>query len=520
MSAKQSISPGDMILVAVPVLALFPLHNNDLWWHLAAGRWIVEHRAIPRADVFSWTHYLGAWIDNEWLSELLFFATSRIGGEVALIALRALLFAVLAILLRIYMAALRIPSSFAAAIATVVALSHHWWELRPSAFSLIGMLVLLIVMERVRFAHRGASKALWFVPLLFAVWANVHPGFVFGLVVFAAITVAAAIDPLTAHWKRTGLEAGSLAFVLFTSAAATLVNPYGWRVYVQQVSIAGNRTYRMLLDEWIVPSPAFLLVVVAAMVIALAKVRMIPLHRLAAFIAAATLSMTAVRFVEYFAWITVPLLFTFVAIRRRRPWAELAVVVLALCVGWFPPAAKASDVRTAFYIATAARQHRAAIVASSIYLLGLMARGGRYRLTIPVAALSAVAVAAMGIALMPPDGTIERGRYPGACLTAIPTDARVFNRFSWGGWLIWRRGLPVFIDGRCSGQPLFFEYVAAQVRYARAVLDRWQADWVIAASDDGVVAQLSSTPEWSVVCRDDAALVFRRNSLVEREFSP
>ena len=55
--------PLDALLVAaVPLLALFPLHNNDLWWHLAAGRWIVEHHAVPRTDVFSWTHFLGAWV--------------------------------------------------------------------------------------------------------------------------------------------------------------------------------------------------------------------------------------------------------------------------------------------------------------------------------------------------------------------------------------------------------------------------------------------------------------------------
>ena len=96
---------------------------------------------------------------------------------------------------------------------------------------------------------------------------------------------------------------------------------------------------------------------------------------------------------------------------------------------------------------------------------------------------------------------------------------KVFNRLSWGGWLIWH-GVPPFIDGRCSGQKLFFDFVAAQVKYARPLLARWGIDTVIVGADDGTLKQLANAPEWQLVCRDEASFVFWRNPVQKREFAP
>src|SRR5689334_21554695 len=98
ITRSRAITSADALLIAiVPLFALFPLHNNDLWWHLATGKWIVANFAVPRDDIFSWTHYLRGWIDNEWLSQVLFYGVWKIGGERALIVLRAVMFAGIAL---------------------------------------------------------------------------------------------------------------------------------------------------------------------------------------------------------------------------------------------------------------------------------------------------------------------------------------------------------------------------------------------------------------------------------------
>ncbi|MBW8734895.1 MAG: hypothetical protein JF571_11445, partial [Asticcacaulis sp.] len=47
-----------MIALFVFTVTLWPsalLNDNDTWWHLAAGDWMIAHRAVPHADPFSWT---------------------------------------------------------------------------------------------------------------------------------------------------------------------------------------------------------------------------------------------------------------------------------------------------------------------------------------------------------------------------------------------------------------------------------------------------------------------------------
>src|SRR5207237_6584062 len=49
---------------------LHPLQDPDLWWHLASGRDIVQHRRIPNVDVFSLTASGSSWINSYWLYDI------------------------------------------------------------------------------------------------------------------------------------------------------------------------------------------------------------------------------------------------------------------------------------------------------------------------------------------------------------------------------------------------------------------------------------------------------------------
>src|SRR5579871_4035641 len=57
-------------LMAVFALALKPVVDNDLFWHLATGRFIWATGHIPLVDPFSWTVPGRRWIAHEWLTEL------------------------------------------------------------------------------------------------------------------------------------------------------------------------------------------------------------------------------------------------------------------------------------------------------------------------------------------------------------------------------------------------------------------------------------------------------------------
>src|SRR5690349_17846292 len=81
-----------ILLLALPLaFASFGrvFHDGDTSWHLAVGRWMVEHGRIPDADVFSYTAYGKPWVAMEWLSDLVFtgaFAAAGYAGVAAVVA--------------------------------------------------------------------------------------------------------------------------------------------------------------------------------------------------------------------------------------------------------------------------------------------------------------------------------------------------------------------------------------------------------------------------------------------------
>ena len=55
--------------------------DSDTWWHLhAAGQWIVENRAVPQVDSFSYTRKGAAWDDPNWIVEAIMYLLYRAFG--------------------------------------------------------------------------------------------------------------------------------------------------------------------------------------------------------------------------------------------------------------------------------------------------------------------------------------------------------------------------------------------------------------------------------------------------------
>ncbi|MDH3283098.1 MAG: hypothetical protein OEQ13_00010 [Acidobacteriota bacterium] len=530
---------ADLLLFAAPLLALFPLRNNDLWWHLATGRWILAEGGVPHRDPFSFTGFMGAWVDNEWLSQVALYGTWLAFGNAGLVLLRASVVACLFLLIRQLLVSARRSEMLVPAVICGISLSYGWWGTRPSMFSLVGTLVLLLILERLRRSSRFALA----LPALFLVWANTHPGFFFGLAVLLATLAGLLVEPLLPGWPRWSRQSGvykQLAFGTLLSIAATLVNPYGWRVYAQQLVIARNTEYRSLLDEWAPPSACFVLfVLVASAAFVALRFRKLPLASLAPILGAAALSTTAVRFEEYFALVAIPAMLAGLGpVRRCRLSALLVVLLLAasLALGLSPPMATVLQEGSGLSHAAVdpadvrlhARMQRnvallAALVAASLALAGARRHGraewllDRWRgRSVSLAAGSGLLfavpllLAATGAGALPRD-LVEPERYPDRCAQRLPgPEEHVLNRLSWGGWLIWTAGTKTYIDGRSWGQPIFFEYHGCDGPGCAPVLARRDIDWVIVGPTDPPVRHLSGDPAWETVCQDDAAVLYHR----------
>src|ERR671926_1497783 len=79
------------LFVLIAAAAVAPIRSYDYFWHLAAGRWLVDHHAIPAGDPLAVASVKTPWINGEWLYEVLLYATHASDAVTAL--LNALLIA-------------------------------------------------------------------------------------------------------------------------------------------------------------------------------------------------------------------------------------------------------------------------------------------------------------------------------------------------------------------------------------------------------------------------------------------
>jgi hypothetical protein len=73
-------------LLGFAVAAFAPqiFHDGDSWWHLAAGGWMLDHHAVLKRDMFSFTFAGQPWDAQEWLAEIVMALVFRVGGLSAL----------------------------------------------------------------------------------------------------------------------------------------------------------------------------------------------------------------------------------------------------------------------------------------------------------------------------------------------------------------------------------------------------------------------------------------------------
>lgn len=195
--------------------------DNDLWFHLLAGKKILASGRIPRIDDLSYTAAGGPWIDHEWLSHVWFAALYDAGGDTALWLMKlGVALVTLAFLWRTMIR--RTSSIWVRGGVTVLALAvlARGYAIRPQIFTYLAIAWLFWWLDRRERGEADAKADGWrdaaLLALVMIVWGNVHAGFLFAIVVLG---VRAAVPP----WRHL---ADKLRLLL-AAGAAVLLNPYG-----------------------------------------------------------------------------------------------------------------------------------------------------------------------------------------------------------------------------------------------------------------------------------------------------
>src|SRR5262247_1776580 len=129
-------------LVAIGVYALLTavgpklLSDPDTYSHIALGRWILEHHAVPTTDPFSATLRGAHWVAFEWLSQVAFAMVHAAGGWIGVVALTAAAVAIALGLLTWLLLRVWQPNAVLVAVLSVLLLTSPHILARPHILAL------------------------------------------------------------------------------------------------------------------------------------------------------------------------------------------------------------------------------------------------------------------------------------------------------------------------------------------------------------------------------------------------
>lgn len=322
------------------VVGMRPLDDPDIWWHLRLGIGYL-HGVWPTQD--TWGYLATAdqpYVLHQWLGQLLFGTGYTVAGYDGVIVVRA---ALVAAVLAAVLHACRRRAGEPLAVAIVMAVTfvglYDFTNPRPQliSFALLAALGPLWLDA----ARQSVRPPLWTVPLM-TVWANTHGLWVTAIALYALLVAVVAV---TRGWRRRN-EWLPLVLMLLAYLAAALVNPWGWRLFVEPLVVA--RAASGSIGEW---QPPHMLDVPAVLAVALLAIVVIGWARrttsvssvdIAYVLTCAVFAMATVRTVAVALVLLAPLAareLSIVAVGRRPPLGALArgplvaATAVALAIG-------------------------------------------------------------------------------------------------------------------------------------------------------------------------------------------
>lgn len=453
--------------------------NTDVFWHLAAGQWMLTHHSVIRHDVFSYTVPGRNWVAEEWGFEVILAWTVTHVGPVSywLVAALPCCIALVVSVLRwrrqgaqaLWSAAVAVGASFGLALGVAP---------RPQVFSYAFFAIELSIL----LAARRDPRWLAATPLLLLVWANIHGSFLAGLAILAMDLVLSALachlpsrlGSTSAFRLRVSrpIPLRPAAAALIGSIVAACVNPRGPYLYEYALKVSTSSKLGLYIDEW--KSPDFQL----------------PLE---------------------FVAIAIPTLVAIVAFATSRRQLELFDLLLWLTF----LVATLHAIRFAPYLG---------IAVGGVLAPFSPLRRESLRPTLLTPALSIVLCAAILAGNHPPAGSIPTkgsGSEPVAAARWLRHQpGRVFSTYAWNDYLI-HVGIPVFVDGRTDlyfGTHILSDYLGIQQLTIPPdpVLSKFHVRWVMWPKAQALSIYLSQDRSWRLIRAFGTAEIFEFSGAIKR----
>jgi hypothetical protein len=492
---KASLVSGCMALCAFFVY--FPITDTDIFWHLAAGREIINHKHFLYSDPFAFSLTSPKWIDLHWLFQVFVYGLYCLGSEQALLVFKLFTVAAVACLLCTAHRSLRYIAITSFMTAILFYEGRYLICLRPVLVTILCMALYLFLFENAR--QRMDKRLLWFCIPLQVVWTNSQGLYPVGLFIIGAYW----LEDVASFLIKKGPKPLFMTRLLLLAALSCLVTPYGLDGLGLPFSLMGRispdsrNIFSLFISE---NTPLFSLsgydAVYRTIVIVTAALACV------FFI----LNRKEIRLAHYTLFIGFALL-AYMAQRNVLLYIVCLLPIIGYHASGSPAVKKAALL---FY------SHRRWV----------------YTLSAPAALLILFAVVQHSIVIStyPPHRTLSPFRFPEhICeyLKQNPYQGRMFNDIRSGGYLIWHLYpmKQVYIDGRLiirpegffrdylaiCDNPDLFPQVAEKFDITHVILP-----WAIFNLHQKLIRWLYTSEQWRLEYTDGASTLFVRNDIARK----
>ncbi len=492
--------PAFVLLLAVLSCTLSAA-DFDLWGHLRFGMDILARGHLLRHDIYAYSIVALPWISHEWLSD---FILASIYLHFGALGLKLLLFGCAAVtVIGIAAAVAETNASIAIQLPVlidVILLLRPAIEFRPQLFTFAFLSILMWLLARDNYApSRFDTRWLWMMVPGFALWANLHGGFIAGLGVLGIYSVATCVRDLLGR-RKLG-HAWMLGAITIVSIAATLATPYGVGTWSSVFRSLSHPAMVAQITEW-QPLPA--------------AMKFVWRSSLEARVFDILLVLTGACFAMAVIWTP-----------RASDLPLLAVAILAI--------AEAISMLRNLPIALIAcaapfAKHLAIATGAGPTRRPLDPASGRASWMITQSAIALVAVvygATTGIfsgpiktAQIVPSGAV-------AFMKSHSLRGNVLCKFTWNDYLLFHESpaVQVFIDSRY--EMIYPERIALEFEDfyhdrpgAARVLEAYPHDFVLLDREAAAVKLMDRRADWRPIYRDNVAVLYARTDSAAAQTPP
>jgi len=256
----------EYIVVSVLLFTFFgffsvKVWDIDFWWHIAAGKNILETGAIPSADPFGVYDAANVWgqtvLRSQWLGQVVLYLIYNWFDLDGVILLRA---TILTLSLAIVYLRCRIAETttlFALLITSLAGLAilPHTGE-RPQLFSFLYLSLTFLLLDG--YMRNEKRWLLYCIPPVILLWSNTHAGSVLGVLALGLFGTGLLLENRCSRIPLLTSQTQLMLRILALCCAAMVFTPNGFStihriIFVENIFFVGDNPLRDRVSEYAYP---------------------------------------------------------------------------------------------------------------------------------------------------------------------------------------------------------------------------------------------------------------------------